>query len=65
MIRNSLIKAGVKNLKEYGYPEVDEKNILTDDIYKSFFASMLNDNAGLAGPAVDKEIAILLAEIGK
>jgi len=45
-IESMLIKAGVKNLKEFGYPDVNEKNILTDYIYKSFFKSMLEDNKG-------------------
>jgi hypothetical protein len=43
-IKEHLIKAGVKNLKEFGYPDVDTKNILTDEVYKEFFKSMLHDN---------------------
>jgi len=45
-IKEHLIKAGVKNLKEFGYPDVDDKNILTDEVYKEFFKSMLHDNLG-------------------
>jgi len=45
-IKEHLIKAGVKNLKEFGYPDVDTKNILTDEVYKEFFKSMLHDNIG-------------------
>ena len=45
-IKEHLIKAGVKNLKEFGYPDVDTKNILTDEVYKEFFKSMLDDNLG-------------------
>ena len=42
-IDQSLIAAGVRNLKEYGYPGINEDNIMTDRIYASFFASMLDD----------------------
>lgn len=45
-IKEHLIKAGVKNLKEFGYPDVDANNILTDEVYKEFFKSMLDDNLG-------------------
>jgi len=31
-IREHLLKAGVKNLKEFGYPEVTTETILTDEI---------------------------------
>jgi hypothetical protein len=42
LIENKLIQNGIKNLKEFGYPLVNEKNILTDIIYSKFFSSMLN-----------------------
>lgn len=60
-IRTKLLKAGVRNLKEFGYPSVDEKNILTDMIFKEFFRSMLKDNLG---KGADKDINALLAELG-
>lgn len=47
-IKRSLIKVGVKNLKEYGYPKVDESNILTDKIYSAFFKEMLEQNKGVS-----------------
>lgn len=59
-MRQKLITAGIKNLKEYGYPGVTEENILTDDIYKAFFKSMLNDNLG---KGADNAIKSLLAEL--
>lgn len=62
-IKNHLLKAGVKNLKEFGYPSVDPSNILTDIVYKEFFKSMLLDNKGKAGDQVDKIIDDLLKEI--
>jgi len=58
-IRKHLINAGVRNLKEYGYPDVNPSNILTDIVYVTFFRSMLRDNIG---NGVDKEINALLEE---
>lgn len=59
-IRKTLIIAGVKNLKEFGYPSVNAENILTDDIFKRFFKSMLEDNMG---KGYDKEVGALLKEV--
>lgn len=57
---NMLVTAGVKNLREFGYPDVNAENILTDKIYSAFFKSMLNDNLG---KGYDKDINALLEEI--
>lgn len=59
-IQAKLVDAGVKNLREYGYPNVDAKNIMTDQIYSAFFKSMLQDNLG---KGVDAEINDLLAKL--
>lgn len=59
-MKDKLISAGVKNLHAYGYPECNKDNILTDQIYKAFFASMLKDNKGHASH-IDKAIDELLA----
>jgi hypothetical protein len=61
-IKEHLLKAGVKNLKEFGYPEVTTESILTDEVYKMFFKSMLNDNLG-NGKQVDEVINQLLIEV--
>lgn len=61
-IEAKLIAAGVKNLKDYGYPKVSPENILTDTIYKGFFKSMLNDNKG-HGKKIDEAINNLLLKI--
>ncbi len=61
-IRTGLIRVGVKNLKEFGYPFVDEKNILTDMVYKVFFSKMLKENLGKMLSA-DKAINKLLKEM--
>lgn len=61
-IREQLIKAGIGNLQEFGYPQASEKTILTDAIYKAFFARMLKDNKGHS-PQIDAVIDELLAEV--
>ena len=61
-VRDQLVIAGVKNLKEFGYPSVTAKNILTDLIYKAFFVSMLRDNLG---KGYDSDIKLLLKELGE
>jgi hypothetical protein len=45
-LRDKLINNGVKNLQEFGYPYVNKNNILTDDVYKMFFKSILESNLG-------------------
>lgn len=56
----ALLKGGVRNLKEFGYPSVDEYNILTDRIYGRFFERMLEEHAGNK-----VEVDYLLSEIKK
>lgn len=63
-MESKLIKAGVKNLHDFGYPKCNEQNILTDKIYSAFFISMLKDNKGKAGTDIDKAIDSLIAKIG-
>lgn len=60
-IKQHLIKAGVKNLKEFGYPYVNEENILTDEVYYAFFKEMLEENKGHS-EQVDKAIDELLTK---
>lgn len=59
-ILNALLAAGVRNLKEFGYPSVDEYNILTDLIYARFFKRMLEEHEGNK-----TEVNYLLGEINK
>jgi hypothetical protein len=61
-IRQALIENGVKNLREFGYPECNAKNIFTDDIYALMFVGMLNDNKG-KNDIIDREIESILSEI--
>ena len=61
-IRNQLLRAGVKNLKAFGYPGVNETNIVTDELYSAFFESMLKENKGNS-VSHDEAIDGLLKEI--
>lgn len=62
-IRLELMKKGVENLHEYGYPTASLENILTDQIFSRFFESMLRDNEGKMTPQVDAVIAEIRKEI--
>jgi len=61
-MEDKLIAAGIRNLKEFGYPKVNAENILTDPIYSAFFASMLKDNKGY-GADTDAAIDSVLAKL--
>jgi hypothetical protein len=61
-IKEHLLKAGVKNLIEFGYEHVNTDNIMTDDVYKELFKSMLKDNFGYS-EKIDEAIKELLTEI--
>lgn len=63
-MKEKLVAAGVKNLQAFGYRKCNKDNILTDPIFKAFFASMLKDNKG-NGDAIDKAIDELLAVCGE
>lgn len=62
-VREHLIKAGIKNLNEFGYPNVTEQNMLTDFVYAKMFQSMLKENLGQSNMIVDMAIEELLKEI--
>jgi hypothetical protein len=61
-MRDKLLKAGVANLKKFGYPSVNTENILTNRVYSMFFKEMLDDNAGISAEA-DTVIEELKEEI--
>jgi hypothetical protein len=60
-IRKELIKAAVKNMREFGYEYADEENVITDEVYSRFFVSMLKENKGHSA-SIDEVINELLAE---
>lgn len=43
-IRDGLLEAGVRNLKEFGYEGANKTNIVTDKVYSEFFKKMLEDD---------------------
>ena len=62
--RETIIRQGVKNLREFGYPSVDEKNILTDMIYSKIFKDMLEENKGkTTNQTIIKILDGIIAEI--
>lgn len=64
-MERKLIEAGIRNLKEFGYPSVNAENILTDEIYKAFFKRMLDGTKEEAkrSPEVVKACDSLLLKI--
>lgn len=64
-IKSYLLKKGVENLKEFGYPYANEENILTDIVYSQFFRSMLRDSKGESTIQVDRIIDELLLVMPK
>ena len=58
--KDFLKSAGVRNLREFGYPDVTAENIGADPVYRQFFRSMLSENLG---QGVDEDINALIAEI--
>jgi len=60
--RDQILDAGVKNLREFGYPHVDRQNILTDQVYSAFFRKMLEESRGLG---FDGDLNNMLDEIDK
>lgn len=61
-IKQSLINAGIKNLKEFGYPDVNAENIINDEVYSKFFLSMLKENLGY-GVKINTAIKELINQI--
>lgn len=61
-IQSMLIRNGVRNLKEFGYPDCTSENILTEELFANFFLSMLNDNLGISAN-IDIAIKELIAEV--
>ncbi len=60
-LRRDLIASGVRNLKEFGYPDATPENILTTKIFRLFFHRMLTDSKASidSRPALDAIDALL------
>lgn len=61
-IRDQLLKAGAKNLRQFGYPDARPDNLLTTFLFGQFFKSMLEETLE-ARPALADTINPMLAEI--
>ncbi len=59
-MRDCLIAAGVKNLKDFGYPFANAKNILTNKIYAAFFKSMLESDENITSNTTLEKVRITL-----
>lgn len=64
-MRDRIIQAGVKHLREFGYPTCDATSILTDPLYRAFFRSMVEGTLDEAakGGSIEKACKGVLAEI--
>ena len=65
-MRKKIISLGIKHLKDFGYPTVNEDNIITDIVYSSFFENMLEetiDDENNSNGVITKECQKLLDEI--
>lgn len=61
-IREKLIKDGVKDLRKWIFPHVNEKNIFTDLTYSYYFEIFLKRNKGL-NKDIDAVINKLLFDV--
>lgn len=61
-MRKTIIEDCVNKLRDFGYVDVDTKNIFTDTLYKRFFKSILEQNLGKDG-FIDCAIQDLLKDI--
>ena len=61
-IVDNLINVGVTVLKEFGYSNVTQDNILTDDIYKQFYKKILTENLGV-NQKVDEAIQTIFKKM--
>lgn len=61
-IKNKLLKQAVKKLKRFGFTNVTEENITTDDVYTLYFKKILLLNLGQSNET-DKVIHELLEKI--
>lgn len=48
-IRSQIVKLCADRLREFGYPDCNERNVLTDYIYSAFAVKILEETIGDAG----------------
>ncbi len=56
---SDLVDEGVKKLKLFGFENVNEENILTDEVYVFFFTRFLDSQRGKS-KELDKQVEMLL-----
>lgn len=61
-IKHKLVRHGVKKLKVFGFSNVTEENIMTDEVYRLYFERILRSNLGNR-PDLDEQINELLAQL--
>lgn len=62
-IEDMLLDAGIKNLNDFGYTDVNKETIITDMVYSAFFKKMLQENKGQSTDQIDNVIDGLLLKI--
>ncbi len=63
-MKETLIANGVRNLKEFGYPNCSTSNILTDKVYREFFRGLLEQWDDGTNRSVSQACKLLLIDIG-
>lgn len=58
---HELIRNGVKKLRLFGFTNVTEENIMTDEVYRLYFERILR--SGFGNQATPDEIAELIARL--
>lgn len=62
--RERVIENAVNSAREFGYPLVNKENILTDEVYKLYFASILKQTIReVANSSIKNELKKILSEI--
>jgi hypothetical protein len=60
--REKVVDVAVKAAHEFGYPDCNKNNMLTDEVYKLFFVSILRQSFG-PSMTINDEIKKLINEI--
>lgn len=61
-LKHKLIKHGVKKLKVFGFSNVTEENLMTDEVYRLYFERILLSNLGTRAE-LDEKINELLNQM--
>jgi hypothetical protein len=68
-VRRRILRTSVRDLKEFGWPEVNDKNIITDEVYSKAFKSnlqtVLDDPMLKRNEIIVRVVKQLMVEIDK